>query len=361
MSKPNSKKMFMNVRVGNSKKNLLFFLIAVVVIILIMIRANYSSDLLLELFPPKEGARKLFTSGNQLVAVSNQNEVYIWDWDNLSADPQKGTVKAQDLTWMQPGRLVWSPFAGPDIIIVSDLQGMEEYKRISIQQPWHCQILRTSRNGKFAAVSMIDETAGRIQIGLLNDKFEKIDSIVNLPARGDGFELNNVTVSEDGMLLAAVGGGDGGWVGVVDTKQKKVLWQKVPPGATKMNEVTFSPDGKMVYAGGRGKVVYGFETLTGKIVYKWIVAHVKFKVKGTEEENVTVIDVSPNSRLLAAAGTRTKIFLWNAITTEAVSSKSHGHISTVGEMAFSQDGSQLATVGTAATDKINIWRITQAR
>jgi len=350
---------------GKSKKGVLFFLAAMAGIVVVMLVANYHSRFVRELNPPEGGVRKLFTSGNSLIAVSNTNKICIWNWKNLSTEPRRGGVKAQDVTWMEPGRLVWIPLGEADTLVVSNLKAEKEYKRMSLGLDWQGKILRTSRNGKFTVAGMVDvsadrsdtKTGGRIRVGLVNSGFEKISEAVTISGRSDDFGLGNIAVSEDGAFVAIVGSNNGGWIAAADMKQKKILWEKVPKGTAKIDIVTFSPDGKMLYAEGPGLTVYGFEVATGKIVHEWVIGKSGLEVPGERRKYITAVNVSPDSRMVFTVGSYTRTYVWDAVTGKHVGDKALGHQIVV-DFAFSPDSSRLATAGTQARRrKIKVWRI----
>lgn len=351
----------------SGRKSALFFLVAIAGIIAVMIVSYNRYKFIIKMEPPAGGVKKLFTSGQKLVAVSFENEIYVWDWENLSAEPRKGTVSAQDVVFVEPDRLLWAPLPKADELIVSDLDYRKENNRISLERPWRCEILRTSRNGKFTVVGLIEQKRNenstnsfqRIRIGMIDSKYEKVSEVVTVESGADDFELNNVAVSEDGAYIAAVGRNNGGWVTVIDVECKKILWERKLEWFAKMFEVTFSPDGKTLYAGGRGAVVYCFETIAGRVKQEWVVGSKdRIRERGEDKDSVTAIDVSGDSSLVITAATRSAIYMWNAITGEAVADRPHGHeSSTVGDMTFSPDASRVATIGTLERDKIHVWQV----
>jgi WD40 repeat protein len=351
----------------SGRKSVLFFLVAIAGIIAVMIVSRHRHKFIIKMEPPAGEVKKLFTSGQKLVAVSFENEVYVWDWENLSAEPRKGAVSAQDVVWVEPDRLLWAPLPKADEIIVSDLKCEQEYNRISLERPWRCEILRTSRNGKFTAVGLIEQERNenstnsfqRIRIGMIDSKYEKVSEVVTVGSSADDFELNNVAVSEDGAYAAAVGRNNGGWVVVIDVKGKRILWERKLEWFAKMLEVTFSPDGKTLYAGGRGAIVYGFETIGGRVKQEWVVgSKIRIRERGADKDSITAIDVSDDSGLVVTAATRSIIYMWNAITGEAVADRPHGHkSSTISDMVFSPDASRVATIGTRERDKIHVWQV----
>ena len=353
-----------NTKGSKAKKNILFFVGMIAAVILLMVVANLRSKLLLKLTPPEGGVRKLFTSGDSLVAVSSRNEVYVWDWKNLSSEPEKCSVTARDVTWMQPGQLVWAALPEADTIVVSDLKGEKEHKRIFLGQEWQCEILRTSRNGRFSVVGMINKTDDegdanlfrKIRIGLLDSKFEKVDTIVTISDEGNDFELSNIAVSEDGATVAVVGSSNGGWIAAPKVKQKKVIWEKFLEHAIKIDEVTFAPDGKKLYAVGRDFTVHEYETETGEGIHSWITGRGEYKKVDFHVWHSVGIEASSDGYLIAVAGQDTGVEFFDTKDLAKKGSLAPAHHIPAG-IAFSPDASMLATADIRADGIIKIWQV----
>jgi WD40 repeat protein len=179
---------------------------------------------------------------------------------------------------------------------------------------------------------------------------------VIIDAKSKDFALNNVAVSNDGRFIAAVGTNNGGWIAVVDAAAKKIIWEKVPAGETDMLEVTFSPDGNRVYAGGRSPNVYSFDTKTAENVHTWIIGRSKLEVtQFAIHRSIVAIDISPDNRRVVATATDSRVYVWDADSGRAVYDWSPGQRSTVGSLAFSLTKPYIATAGIVILPKIKIW------
>lgn len=353
--------------IARNKKGVLLFVVVVIAISLIMIVANYRSDVFDELIPPPGGLKRLFTSANQLVAVSRKDHIYIWDWNNLPAEPRKGIVKVQDVTVLDSGRLLWISPQRANTLVIGDLKDQKEYKRILLDWGWWCRILRTSRNGKFVAVGLVDKMAGkdktdsykRIRIGIFDSELEEVKPVITISGIGDDFALRNIAVSEDGAFVTVVGNNNGAWIAVADVKKKTILWHKVIEGITRLDEVTFSSNGKIVYVAGYSKIVYGLEIPDGNILYRLDIGPNVYGPIGGEVKNITTLTASPDSELVASAGYCSFLRVWEAESGKAVCKLNHGQRSNLSGMAFSQDSSQLATIGVQPTTKIKVWQVSK--
>jgi len=362
----------MSVNRVKSKKGLLFFLAAIVAVVIVMIIANFRSKIIIELDVPHRGVRKLFTSGDSLVAISPRSEIYLWDWNNLSAKPRKGRVQAQDVTWMKPGRLVWSALPKADTLSVTNLKADKIYAKIPLDPGWKCKILRTSQNGRFTAVGLVDSStkkgpgqenaSRRIGVELLDMNLQKVAVVAIAGGQEGNLVLSNVAVSEDGKFLAAVGSENAGWAAVVDVKQAKLLWEKKIEQTARISNVAFSPDGKTVYMGGDGMIVYGFETVTANPLHELLLKEKEGAWSSTagQHNGITSIEFSSDGRLILTAGTYTKIHIWNAATGRELKQFSHGGW-TIVDFAMSPDHRQFATGDLWALSKVKLWRLPTVR
>lgn len=94
--------------------------------------------------------------------------------------------------------------------------------------------------------------------------------------------------------------------------------------------VTVSPDGKL-YAAGGSNTVRLHDLATGKVLHRFEV-----------EQQVTSVVFSPGGKTLAA-GANLKLWLWNVDTGKEISNRFRGHFNQRGGLAFSPDGTKLAS------------------
>lgn len=339
---------------GKTAKGLIFFFAAMVSIVLLTIIANLRSKVVAKLNAPEDGVRKLFTCGNWLVAVSPKGEVYTWDWNQLTLKPRKYSFDAEDLTVTGEGFVIFAPRPHTETLVIRDLQGKAEEKVIQLGANWRCKTLCTSLNGKFTAAGLVDEkTPGRVGLGFVDCETGNVGIVVINAGIGGELLLKNVAISEDGALLAGVGGQEGGWIAVANVKDKKVLWEKTLEGTDKLYEASFSPDGKRIYTG-YGFTVYDFEVLPDKLVRK-------LTIDGSDrQEYITKIGVSPGVGLIAAGGIGSGVTIWNTDSSAKMITIMPAHHIFVG-MVFSPDSSLLATADMRADGIIKIWRIPKPR
>lgn len=341
----------------NKKKRnpIVLFLLALVVIVVVMFIANYTSMLIQELRGPKAGVEKLSTCGDQLIAISRYNDIYTWDWNDLSGWPQIGSVNAQKVVAMSSDRLVWVPAAENDVLVVSNLKGDKELKRLPLGVSGRCKWLEVSQNAEYAvtALAIDDGSDSRIQLAAIDPDLTSISQVLTKTI-GDKFTLNNIGVSNDGAFVTAVGGKDAGWILVADARSKQILWEQAIDSSSELNNVIFSSNGQIVYASEPGRYIYAFEVATGKLVKQFEMD--EYKTPPNNPQTISCIAVSSDGRLLAAATEpASNVWIWDVKSGERILSLSNEG-RTVSGISFSPDSSSLA-IANLVRSAINIWKI----
>ncbi len=341
----------------NKKKSpIALFLLVFAAIAIWMFIANYRSVLVHELPSPEGGAEKLSTYGKQLIAISVNNEIYSWLWDDLSERPQISSIKAQKVVAMSSDRLLLILPVANDVLVLSNLKGDKELRRLSLGVNKKCKLLQASPSGKFAVAALeIGDFDKRVQLVIIDPDLTSIWP-VETKTMEEGLELNDVGISNDGSLIAAVGGGDKGWLFVAGTNDRQLLWEHYVEDCNELNKVVFSPDGETVYASESGRCVYIFDIVAKKLVKRLEID--KYKTPANNPQTISCIAVSPDGRLLAAASSpKSKVWIWDVKTGEKIDTIRTGHFSTC-SIAFSPDSSLLA--GTSLINKpLKIWRISK--
>jgi len=340
----------------NKKRSPIILLLpAFVVIVTIMFVANYRSRLVQELSGCKSAVKKVSTYGEQLIVISQENDVYTWNWNDLYGRPQIGSVNAQKAIAMSPGRVVWVPFARDDVLIMSNLRGDKELKRLPLGVGRKCKQIAASPNGKHAVIAFTigGDSDRRIQLAAIDSDLTSIRP-VETKTMEDGLRLNDVGISNDGTFIAAVGGSEMGWLLVAGANDKRMLWEHYVGDCNELNKVVFSPDGQMVYASEPGRTVYIFDIAAKKLVKRLVID--KHKVPANNPQTISSIAVSPDGHLLAAVSPpRSRVWVWDA-KSGAVFIVINPSQYVVGDILFSPDSSQLATAELVG-GSIKIWRL----
>ena len=127
---------------------------------------------------------------------------------------------------------------------------------------------------------------------------------------------------------------------VYDATASKVAWD-ILAGEAGIKSVTFSPDGKRVYACGTTGCVCVFDAETGKKAQRWLCSRSGQEEFGYRAENLTV---SADGRFVAC-GTSPDgdVYVWNAETGKLLQRISP-NLGTTATLAFSPDSRRLAVV-----------------
>ena len=322
----------------------------IVAIVAMMILNNCKSILVRELLGPRAGVNDLYTIDGRLIAVSRGNDVYSWDWADMSSWPQAGKIAADIVTPIAGERLLCVPPGLADTLVITNMKGDKELKSLSL--PWGrtCQFLVSSANGRYAAAALIKDKV--TELVLVETNPVAIRETVSIPA---GVELCNIAVSNDGKLITAVGSGEGGgFVLVADSQDKKILWQQTITECKKFCNIVFSPDGTTVFAGEELRFIYAFGSLAGRLIRKFEIP--KYPIPSNKRQVITAIDISPDGLLITAntepAGT---LFIWN---TETGQKRAEFGLPgpVIGDIVFSPDSNMIAS-GASVRSTISIWKI----
>jgi WD40 repeat protein/predicted Ser/Thr protein kinase len=156
-----------------------------------------------------------------------------------------------------------------------------------------------------------------------------------LDCRGHSRFVFSVAYSPDGTYLASLSadprGNQAGEVKVWDAATGNERASFAGPGGY-LQSVAFSPDGRRLVLGGIGDTVEVVEALTGK------------RVRSLAARPGTCAVFSPDGRRLAAGCADGTLLVWDAESGREVRSV-RAHAGNVSDLAFSPDGSRLATAG----------------
>src|SRR5690606_31186395 len=128
--------------------------------------------------------------------------------------------------------------------------------------------------------------------------------------------------------------------------------------SSRFNCSVFSPDGQIVYVGGVGRNITGFDVLSGNEVSNWQMAE---SIVANKKQYTPALTVS-NDGLLVAAATEPSgvIYLWNTQQNQSAKTLPIGHILISG-IAFSPDDQYIAVSGVLVKNKIRICKVSKAR
>ena len=334
-----------------------------ITIIVMMFIANSQTLLKTELNPPVNGVVKMTTIGGQLIVVSQTNEMHIRDWDNIIEKPLKILNQADQVALMADSKLLRIPSGKPDIIEIECLKKNCSLQTIPLGYGMRCKLLSVNRSGKTAGLVNVDisnknsdNSYSNFSIAVITPN--QLSEITTIKNSDNSLELSDISVSEDSQYIAVAGKkNDLGWIAMIDADQKKLLWEQDSDLSSQFENVIFSPDSQMIYVGGMGRNVLGFETATGKLLNKW---QMDLTQKAHKKQYTPAITISNDGSLVASATEPAGvIYLWDTQKNKPAGRLHIGHILISG-IAFSPDNRYLAAGAVLMKNKIKILKVTKS-
>jgi WD40 repeat protein len=339
------------------KKPIFIFLIALAIIVILMIIANVNSDIVLEFDVLGGGVKELYTIDNLLVSVSPENQISVWDWNNLRAKPHKIIFSASDAILLPAGKVVWIPLENSDKIIVSDSTINKELQHFTLDFGWEYRRMVISRNGRFVAAAFEKKAADfsgsnsykNIRIAMLSEDFNNLTTVVDL----SDIILKNLAISDNGELIAVVGlKNDVSWAAIINVKNEEVVWQRNINEVTEPTKIIFSPGNDMIYTAGIGRIVYGFKVDNGNLVCQF---QMDENTIAQKRQLISAIAISNNGYFLGASTEPSgMVYIWNPLTGKRIYTGSSGMIVT-NNFVFSPD-SKLFAVSALQKQPIRVFK-----
>ena len=118
---------------------------------LAIIREWNSNRILKLTIPGKTGILNISTRGYFLTAVTKENQIYVWNWDDLSGNPIKGAALFDSALVLDDQRVVAYPLKNPDSLVVYRLTDQGEIHKIPFGTDNNLLHLAANRDGSFLA------------------------------------------------------------------------------------------------------------------------------------------------------------------------------------------------------------------
>jgi len=353
--------------VSSSKKKkspAVLFLAALFAILVVMFVAHYRSMLEQEMQAPTDGIERLYTAVGSLIAVSKTNEVWVWDWANLADKPLIRSVRASSVLWLPGDRLILASFDSLGTIVVSDFINGTDNKQLVFGDSWQCEHLGIDGGGRFVALALAEKhSQGRgpgnstnFQLEMLSPGLDKLNSVLTIDKKDDPLILYELDVSDDGAFIAAVGQiKNFAWIGLVNVSEKRMVWEKEVEESTDFTDVAFSPNGQVIYAGGEGKYLYGFEASSGEITSRLLMDEEQL-MASFNEQRVTCAEVSPDGSVVAAGvNLGNKVYFWDTRTGKRLGVM--GGCRGLNNLAFAPDSSTFVVAGRNYGGSLKVRRV----
>jgi WD40 repeat protein len=186
----------------------------------------------------------------------------------------------------------------------------------------------------------------------VNDSIEANSSL--LTSLQSAPQLTRYLHDHDDWVRATAYHPDGDQFATADSAGKVLLWDNTadPPTSQVLVghergvwDVAFSPDGLLLASADEGGNIILWDTTSGEIVRQW-----------TSEPNIQIFSISfhPNGNMLASAAAEPLIRLWD-VRDGSARGAFEGHSDWVSKVAFSDDGTLMASGGRAS--QIIVWDV----
>ena len=334
--------------IKNKQKLILFPAVIVIVFLAAVFLSQSKSNLVQELRGPKAGARAVFTAADKLLVRSGANEVYTWDWNDLKKWPTVARLNTKIISPMAPDKIVYVPNDKSNSIVVTDLKGAKQIKKIPMPFGVTCKMIVPSADCSFIAVLLVRGNKNTLAMIGPELELKEVYSVSD-----EDMNVLKVGISNNGQLIAAAGENNGGRALVVDTAKKKVLFKNNIEEIQRLDNVIFSPDTETVFFGEKVRFIYALETATGTLLRTFEIP--EYPPVPHKKQIISAIDISPDGGLLAASTEPVqRLYIWDAVTGQRQATFGlPGPV--VGDIAFSPNSDRIAS-SVVVRSTVSIWK-----
>ncbi len=244
-------------------------------------------------------------AGDSLLSAATDGSVLVW---NLADQSLASSMKVSD-----SGEVLWVAFS-PDTQIVAAASEYEPSEsQYSVDQTQLVKTANRIRRWEIATRQPVGVPLLRQQDVLVTQYF------------------SGMAVSPDGSLVAA--GSDQGLIGLYDLSSRQPITAPFTAHDGSVTYLAFSFDSQILISSGADSRLFFWDTQKGQ----------KLPDPVFPGASLTALAASPASSLLAAGSESGEIFIWELPATEPYSFTVEGHSGTIYSLAFSKDGSILAS------------------
>lgn len=315
------------------------------------------------------GFREWKCGGAYIYGVSVEPKVMdIWRWKQGSVERYLEVplekLNAMDYVLTGDEICLYSPLRQTETelrrICASKLPANDSLREWDLPRGWYCHLTQSSANAAYVGIALredrIDSPPGfdrkvtRRMIGLVSSNARDLRWVATLRAGHASGDIRSVLPSDDGAFIA-VGGWDCG-VAMIEVATQEVLWSQKPPEEACAFYVSFSPDSRVIYAGGTSGFVHAMDTRTGKLLWRACASP-----SGGEEygHRLTCLEASPNGQWVAAGtGPLGTVYVFSAVDGKRIEKLQHASgMASIALVHFAPDSSALATF---IPGTIKVWK-----
>ena len=178
--------------------------------------------------------------------------------------------------------------------------------------------------------------------------------LLGQPLTYHGGWVNDVAFSPDGRILAS--GSDDKTIVLLDVASRQPLDPPLVAHTGWVNSLAFAPDGRTLASGGEDKSIILWDVAARRPIGAPLIGH---------QAGVKSVAFSPDGKTLASGGcakpidkgacSQGEIRLWNVATREQIGAPLTGHANLINRVAFSPDGKTLASG--SADNTIILWSV----
>ncbi|KPK78112.1 MAG: hypothetical protein AMJ79_00900 [Phycisphaerae bacterium SM23_30] len=327
----------------------------------LMVIVEQSSNRMIEVPLPKGvGVLDLSTCGNLLAAIFKDRKILLWNWDDLSIDPQRGMTPTLEAVVLDAERVAAHRRTGQNSLVVSHLRDQHIIREIPLGPDNNLKHLAANRDRSVLAVllggsSIIGPSRTIYQLTKIDPDEVQADLIVTIDKDVDDFQLHHGAISDDGRWAALLGEQDKeGLVMVVDMAAKKIKWEITIPGPQQLYKAAFGPDGSWFFAGDDNLILYKIQTDDGRVLKRIVADEDIVRIIG--DVKFYDLAVSPDGKMVAALTNTRKGGVWDCGSGQNIV-KSIRTSEIASNVAFSPDGRWLAISDLHPSGKISIIRL----
>jgi WD40 repeat protein len=341
----------------NKKKSPAIFILLFSAIVILMFVANRNNTIISEFEAPREGIRKMYTVGKQLIAITLSNKICVWNWGSSKREYDFSTPDSKDVLYLPLDKIVYVPANNKSQVNIMNPVNSQNNTVATFPYGWQAEVLSLSTNNNYIGVSITSKTTrennclGIARISLASPEIEH-DTVI-FEGKFVYSNVYGLAISDDGNFAAFVGDKDGkAWLAIVDISKKKIITEHIIETSTDFTCTRFLKDSNLFYASGEGRLLYCFDASTGNLVKKLQMdEHSGGKFN---EQRVSSIVVSSGGKLLAACITPAKlVYIWDT-STDKLMGRVEGSLG-LSLISFSPDSSQYVISGNNYTDNLEVY------